>query len=254
MLRAEHALTGIAARFGLRARRPVAVRCGSVRVERCQFAGSAADLCRVVHTPFGVRAIIGRVAGPGAAGLAAEVAKGFTDLARHEIALAGIAFRIDAFLSGRQYAERFVTAVMVQIAGDGRSAEVVICGHPPPRIVRDGQVFDLRVLPVALPLGLQEMASDWCTAAWFALREGDGLLLRSTGHTPSAGHHYRFPKRIHKPGDPPDLVARFAADPGHAGHRRRDTTLLYLVPDKHANPGLTPPLSAVPALGTEWGD
>ena len=220
------------------------------------------DLYEVVHTPFGVRAIIGDVAGygPEAIGLAAEVLTGFRELALHETGIAGIAFRIDAFLSLRDD-QPFVTAVLVQFAPDGSYADLVCCGHPPPLVLRGGRTVSTQDLGPALPLGLQDLDSGWYSASWLPLQPGDAVLLYSGGVTgggaPQAGD-YPIAERAARFSsvDPARFLDRLESDLlTHLGGKPpTDVTLLYLRPERDpAGRSPAPPLR-IPALGPEWPD
>jgi Stage II sporulation protein E (SpoIIE) len=240
--------------------------CGSVRVEARYLTATpgavmGGDLYEVVDTPFGVRAVIGDVAGhgPDAAAWAAEVLGAFRELAQHESGVAGIAFRIDAFLAGRAEAlgESYATAALVQIAPDGAAAELVSCGHPAPLALRGGCVIEPCEPGHSLPLGLQELDQIWQSGStWVPLHSGDALLFFTDGileaRSPD-GVPYPFAERVAAIAlsdlaltDPAAFLDLLQADllDYTAGPPEDDVTLLYLRPDRE--PARTPDHASVP--------
>jgi hypothetical protein len=229
--------------------RPLPPYCGSVRVEARYLpatpgATMGGDLYEVVDTPFGVRAVIGDVAGhgPAAAVWAAEVLAAFRELAQHESGVAGIAFRIDAFLAGRAEAlgESYATAALVQIAPDGAAAELVSCGHPAPLALRGGHIIEPCETGRSLPLGLQELDEFWqAGSTWVPLRSGDALLFFTDGileaRSPD-GVLYPFAERVAALAlaDPAAFLDQLQADllDHIAGPPDDDVALLYLRPDR----------------------
>ena len=229
--------------------------CGSVRVEARYLPATpgavmGGDLYEVVDTPFGVRAVIGDVAGhgPDAAMWAAEVLGAFRELAQHESGVAGITFRIDAFLAGHAepHGESYATAALVQIAPDGSAAELVTCGHHAPLTLRDGCVIEPCESGRLLPLGLQELDGT-CPAGstWIPLRPGDALFFFTDGileaRSPE-GVPYPFAERVARlaRADPAAFLDLLQADllDHTAGPPDDDVALLYLRPERE--PALTP--------------
>ncbi|MCD0451780.1 serine/threonine-protein phosphatase [Actinocorallia sp. API 0066] len=206
--------------------------------------------CEVIHSPFGVRAIAAHPVGRDRGALLGEVLRGFLELAMHETSLAGIAFRIDGFLSDR--GEEYTSAALVQFDPARLDAEVISCGHAPPVVVRaDGRAEPCAV-PAALPLGLQAMEPGWYTPTWIPLAPGDGLLLYSGGVT-ALQHPYPFPTRVPRLAshDPSAFTEHLAADV--AAHSDRPTDLLLLLPEP--SPFLPRrPRPQVPTLGPGWSD
>jgi len=162
-------------------------------------AGPSGDIHGVVATPFGVRLLIGDVMGRGqeAHQAGASVLDAWSELARSEPSLAGVAVRLHGLIARSQDPERFVTALLVNVPGSGRAgqpggddpaagelgglrAELVCCGHPLPLLVRNGAATFVRSFPFP-PLGLLDLADGWCAASIFALRDGDRLLLYTDG-------------------------------------------------------------------------
>ncbi|GAB2830074.1 hypothetical protein GCM10022221_30910 [Actinocorallia aurea] len=204
----------------------------------------------MVDSPYGVRAMAVRAAGPQRAALAAEVLRGFGELAMHETSIAGIAFRIDGFLAGR--GEEYATAVLVEFDPQTLNAEVICCGHAPPLVVAgEGGAVEC-VLPVALPLGLQSLDAGWAAPDWVPLEPGDGLLLH-TGGVSAAQRPFPFLARLSRGAitDPSAFVERLSAQLGdHCGD---DVDLLFLMPETPAF-RLRRPHPRIPTLGPEWSD
>lgn len=90
----------------------------------------------------------------------------FRESAYDAASLAEIAARIEASLQHQEAVEEFVTVVLAQVSGDGCRAELLNCGHPPPLLVRDGEVTAAEPAQAGLPLGLAALlpeARDVCT-------------------------------------------------------------------------------------------
>ncbi len=200
-------------------------------------AGPSGDIHGVVATPFGVRLLIGDVMGRGqeAHQAGASVLDAWSELARSEPSLAGVAVRLHGLIARSEDPERFVTALLVNVPGPGRAgqaggddpaagelgglrAELVCCGHPLPLLVRNGAPTFVRSFPFP-PLGLLDLADGWCAASIFALRDGARLLLYTDGVSEardSRGRYFPLSERAAAamsgqnaaPGQPP------AAGPG----------------------------------------
>jgi sigma-B regulation protein RsbU (phosphoserine phosphatase) len=161
--------------------RPMSVELGGIEVcarSRCAVQGTSVcgDLYDVVHTPYGVRLLIGDVRGHNLDALrttAATIAA-FKDLAYLTPGLADLATALDARLAPELGPEDFVTAVLAEFApGEVR---LVNCGHPAP--IRAGrQVALLEPLEPAPPLGLHPKPR----LHRFYLQSGDRLLFYTDG-------------------------------------------------------------------------
>ncbi|MEV4926373.1 PP2C family protein-serine/threonine phosphatase [Streptomyces roseoverticillatus] len=177
---------------------PMPRRFGAIEIESLYLAAAAearigGDFYEVADTPHGVRLLIGDVRGKGlpAVGTAAAVVNSFREAAYDEPDLAGIARRLEA--SSTRYnaafppddlAERFSTAVLVEIPHeDGSSIRILNCGHPPPLLLnREG----LRVLSPTDPaplLNLAGLIGDCYSTDTFAFAPDDQLLLYTDGVT-----------------------------------------------------------------------
>ncbi|MFP3991841.1 PP2C family protein-serine/threonine phosphatase [Streptomyces sp. E11-3] len=161
--------------------RPMSVELGGIEVcaqHRCAVQGASVcgDLYDVVHTPYGVRLLIGDVRGHDLDALRATAATigAFKDLAYLTPGLADLATALDARLTPELGPEDFVTAVLAEFApGEVR---IVNCGHPAP--IRAGkQVRLLEPLEPAPPLGLHPKPQP----QRFYLQSGDRLLFYTDG-------------------------------------------------------------------------
>ena len=123
------------------------------------------DFYEALETPHGVRLLVGDVRGKGldAVRLAGVVLGSFRDAAQDRPDLAEVAAALDRSVTRAIGPEDFVTAVAVQVLGDG-SAVVVNCGHPA-LLVRGGQATELDPPEPAPPLGLSPRPSR-CGRPW----------------------------------------------------------------------------------------
>ncbi|MFF1916806.1 PP2C family protein-serine/threonine phosphatase [Streptomyces sp. NPDC058239] len=80
-----------------------------------------------------------------------------------------------------QEGECFITAAIIDIPDAGERVEMISCGHPPPLLLRDGQVIALDATRPALPLGLGELTTPQYQVDTFALEPADLLLLYTGG-------------------------------------------------------------------------
>ncbi|MEU0588556.1 PP2C family protein-serine/threonine phosphatase [Streptomyces sp. NPDC006132] len=146
------------------------------------------DIYDVVDSPWGSRVLIGDVQGKGlaAVGAAFAVIGAFREAAYREPTLTALVDALDAaVVRHNSHAEqtgddeRFVTALVVGVDA-GPEAQIVNCGHVPPRLVRDG-VVSTPPLDSGVPLGLAELADAPTTVNWCAFPEGSTLLLTTDG-------------------------------------------------------------------------
>ena len=125
-----------------------------------------------------LRLLLGDVSGKGVGAVteAARVIRAFRQYGASEDELIDVARRVHEYVTPFWDAERFATAVFVEITG-GDSLTVVSAGHPPPLHVSGGT--SVRELPVhpCPPLGLGP-ASRATVHPWSA---GDRLLLYTDG-------------------------------------------------------------------------
>ncbi|EPJ37133.1 hypothetical protein STAFG_5740 [Streptomyces afghaniensis 772] len=164
------------------------------------------DIYEVVASPFGTRVLIGDVQGKGlaAVGAAFAVIGAFREAAHREPTLTALVDTLDsAVVRHNSYAEqsgddeRFVTALVVSIDAHAE-AQIVNCGHIPPRLMHEG-VVTTPPLESGVPLGLAELASEPTTVGWFDFPAGSTLLLTTDGLTEtrsSDGTFYPVDERL----------------------------------------------------------
>ncbi|MFF9408107.1 PP2C family protein-serine/threonine phosphatase [Streptomyces anandii] len=143
------------------------------------------DLYEVVASPFGVRVIVGDVQGKGLAAVetAAVVLGAFREAAHDEPELLGLGARLERCVDRELEGEKFVTAVLAEIARDD---EVVFLnyGHPAPLVVRCDGTADFPTPPDhALPLGLGVAGSEGPEPYHVPFGPGEQLLLYTDGVT-----------------------------------------------------------------------
>jgi hypothetical protein len=143
------------------------------------------DLYEAVSSGGGVRLIVGDVLGKGlpAARTAAVVLGAFRESAYDAASLAEIAARIETSLQHQEAVEEFVTVVLAQVSADGCRAEILNCGHPPPLLVRDGEVTAAESAEASLPLGLAALLPEAREASTIPIKPGDRLLFYTDGIT-----------------------------------------------------------------------
>jgi serine phosphatase RsbU (regulator of sigma subunit) len=149
------------------------------------------DFYDVVQTPTGVHLLIGDVCGHGPDEAALGVA---LRIAWRALVLAGLPAAAvlrgveHVLLAERADDERFATVAMVSLSPTLTHAEVVLCGHPAPLLVRGDDVseLDVDVLPVLTMLdgAPVEPATVELGRRWGLLLFTDGLV--EGGRTPGA--------------------------------------------------------------------
>ncbi|SEG94090.1 Serine phosphatase RsbU, regulator of sigma subunit [Actinacidiphila yanglinensis] len=80
-----------------------------------------------------------------------------------------------------EFLERFVTAVIVDIADDASTVRIANCGHPPPILIRGDRVIPLLPDVPELPLGLGDLGRSSHHVDSYDLALGDILLLYTDG-------------------------------------------------------------------------
>ncbi|MFB4315835.1 PP2C family protein-serine/threonine phosphatase [Actinomadura sp. 21ATH] len=219
--------------------RPVPERVRSLRTE-VRYLGPAdarmpADMCSVEDTPFGVRMLVGDVAGRGGAafGISTEVSCAFRGGAWTEERLPLLAAHLQGVLARSSPEEGIVTALFVQVSGPVVS--LLSCGHPPPVLLRPAGAAEVEMRP-SPPLGLLHLGDGRLDVQQIRLDGADRLLLYTDGVTGARDEE----------GRPFPLAARAAAlageqDPGafldalrddllrHTGGRPTDDAVLLLV-------------------------
>ncbi|SHM20247.1 PP2C family protein-serine/threonine phosphatase [Actinacidiphila paucisporea] len=133
------------------------------------------------------------------------------------------------------FLERFVTAVMVDIAAGGDALAVVNCGHPSPILLHHEKVRPLDARRPAIPLGLGDLTPEAQYVDRYDLTVGDVLLLYTDGvieARDSRGDFYPLTDRLTGwSGLPPDeLIEVLTADLlQHVGRRLGDDVAVVAV-------------------------
>jgi sigma-B regulation protein RsbU (phosphoserine phosphatase) len=153
-------------------------------------ASIGGDFYEAVETPHGVRLLVGDVRGKGldAVRLAGVVLGSFRDAAQDRPDLAQVAAALDRSVTRAVGLEDFVTAVVMQVLGDG-SAIVLNCGHPAPLLVRAGRTTELDPPEPAPPLGLGPRPEP----LRLTLALGDRILLYTDGASEARARGAFFP-------------------------------------------------------------
>ncbi|MCQ8774924.1 PP2C family protein-serine/threonine phosphatase [Streptomyces telluris] len=132
--------------------------------------------------------------------------------------------------------ESFVTAAVLEIPDDQALVHVISCGHPPPLIVRDGEVVTLAVADPNLPFGLGTPTTEAdYEPEDFAFRDGDLLLLYTDGVIEARGPHgafYPLAERLASwnEREPQRLIQRIRQDLlAHAGGALDDDVALVAI-------------------------
>ncbi|MEV1063506.1 PP2C family protein-serine/threonine phosphatase [Streptomyces sp. NPDC050263] len=234
---------------------PVPDRVGPVRcagLYRAAQEGTlvGGDFFDVRTSAHGVRAVLGDVQGHGLAAVAtvASLLGAFREAVLDLPTVEEVAARLDRRLavdSARvAHAELFATAVLLEFTPDADAVRVVVCGHPPPVLLRDGRATEVDAVPWT-PLGLGLPQGAALTAHVLPLRPGDRLFLASDGVSEArddAGAFYPLLDRL------PALAADGDTDPATTADRvwadvlrhsptvRDDVTMLVLAPARPGSP------------------
>jgi len=168
---------------------------GSLRLAVLYASASAeasigGDFYEALETPHGVRLLVGDVRGKGldAVRLAGVVLGSFRDAAQDRPDLVQVTAALDRSVTRAIGPEDFVTAVLVQVLGDG-SAIVLNCGHPAPLLVRGGRATELDPPEPAPPLGLGPRPEPLA----LRLALGDRILLYTDGVSEARARGGFFP-------------------------------------------------------------
>ncbi|MEW1688708.1 PP2C family protein-serine/threonine phosphatase [Streptomyces sp. NPDC091265] len=165
------------------------------------------DIYEVVESPYGTRVIIGDVQGKGLAAIGAGFAAlgAFREAAIREPALTAVVdavedavVRHNGFSAQTGEIERFVTALVLGLDGDGR-VQAVNCGHLPPRLLHDGAAAPVPLGRTSVPLGMAELSHEARVAEWLDFPPGATLLMFTDGVTEArdaAGTFYPLDERL----------------------------------------------------------
>ncbi len=162
--------------------RPLGPQLGPLSIAARYISASAAadiggDLYEAVDTPYGVRMIIGDVRGKGleAVRLASIVLGSYRHVAYERADLRAIVADLDRAVARSLGDEDFVTAALVEERGG--TLTIVNCGHPPPLLLRRGEVIELTPPASAPPLGFMPVVRPRVER----LEPGDRLLFYTDG-------------------------------------------------------------------------
>jgi serine phosphatase RsbU (regulator of sigma subunit) len=155
---------------------------GTLAVAGRYISASAAadiggDLYEALDTPYGVRMIIGDVRGKGldAVRLASIVLGSYRHVAYERADLRAIVADLDRAVARSVGDEDFVTAALVEERGG--TLTIVNCGHPPPLLLRRGEVISLEPPAPSPPLGFMPVVRPRVER----LEPADRLLLFTDG-------------------------------------------------------------------------
>jgi hypothetical protein len=161
---------------------PLGPRVGPLAVAGRYISASAAadiggDLYEAVDTPYGVRMIIGDVRGKGldAVRVASIVLGSYRHVAFERPDLATIVSDLDRAVARSVGDEDFVTVALAEERGG--TLTIVNCGHPPPLLLRRGEVIPLEPPTNAPPLGFMPVVKPRVDR----LEPGDRILLYTDG-------------------------------------------------------------------------
>lgn len=185
--------------------RPVPDRIGPLRLATMYLAAEdetqiGGDLFTATRTTCGTRILIGDVRGKGlaAVGEAALLLSAFRLVAAQCDDLADLARVLDGHVrrhlvdfadDGDETGEHFISALILDIPDDKPVAHLTSCGHPPPLLLRDGNITLLEA-ESAPPLGVPAAAAH--TVRTVDLRCQDTLLLYTDGVTEARDRNGAF--------------------------------------------------------------
>ena len=161
---------------------PLGPRIGPLAVSGRYISASAAadiggDLYEALDTPYGVRMIIGDVRGKGldAVRVASIVLGSYRHVAFERSDLRTIVADLDRAVARSVGDEDFVTVAIAEERGG--TLTIVNCGHPPPLLMRRGEVIPLEPPTNAPPLGFMPAVKSRVDR----LEPGDRILLYTDG-------------------------------------------------------------------------
>jgi serine phosphatase RsbU (regulator of sigma subunit) len=183
------------------------------------------DLFAAARTETGTRLLVGDVRGKGlpAYSHAALLLGAFRAAAHRQASLTALAVHLDGAMRWDTHQweddaeldvdESFATATLLDIPDDDHVLHAINCGHPPPLLLRDGQVTPLQPRSAALPIGLGGFADPRAyEEATVPFHDGDLLLLYTDGVTEARNAHGEFypldERAAAWTGDSPDALLR----------------------------------------------
>ncbi len=219
--------------------RPLPPRLGPVELHLLYVASAAkarigGDFYEAVRIPGAVRIMLGDVQGKGlgAVETASVLLGAFRSTAYDAPDLPSLADRLDEGLSryaawdpDSDAAERFATAVLVELPDDGGTGRLLNCGHPAPLLQNGSRITTVEVAEPSLPLNLAGLADSRHHVEEFPFGPGDRLLLYTDGVSETrdrAGVFYPLEERARRwadapSGEVPELLHRDLAAHGAGG-------------------------------------
>ncbi|MER5662343.1 PP2C family protein-serine/threonine phosphatase [Streptomyces mirabilis] len=216
--------------------KPIPHRIGPLRIASVYLAAETeaqigGDLYAAARTAKGTRIVIGDVRGKGleAVGDAALLLGAFRAAAHRQADLPALVAFLEGTVSSdlddpaapegeaKDRGEAFITAAVLDVPDHEPVLHMINCGHPPPLLLRGGQVGLLEVRHPAPPLGLTEFVESQLFPETFAFEPGDIALLYTDGVIEARdrnGTFYPLAERVAgKSGKGPDaLLAHLCAD------------------------------------------
>ncbi|MEU3509162.1 PP2C family protein-serine/threonine phosphatase [Streptomyces longwoodensis] len=222
--------------------RPLPERAGPLTLASLYLAAQeeahiGGDLYAAARTATATRLLIGDARGKGldAVSEASLVLGAFRVTAARSAHLAHLVAHLDAAVGSAEHGagpaieatpsgtgtvastEAFVTALVAEVPDDEPVIHLVSCGHPPPLLLRNGDVRTLDGLESGLPLGLSDTSPPRVTVQTFSFGSGDVLLLYTDGVVEArdrGGNFYPLADRLRARGPytPQALVDHLKAD------------------------------------------
>ncbi|KOV56253.1 protein phosphatase [Streptomyces sp. MMG1121] len=173
---------------------PLPEQVGPLRIASLYLAAEdeaqiGGDLYAVTQYDGGVRVMIGDVRGKGlsAIGEAALLLGAFRESAHRHIPLDELAVVLEQSIvryaaelePTEEAAERFATALLVEIPDRDPVTRMTSCGHPPPLLLSPGHAVTVPSLHPSPPLGVHSGVEH--TLDVFSFEPGDTLLLYTDG-------------------------------------------------------------------------
>ncbi|MGW7438534.1 PP2C family protein-serine/threonine phosphatase [Streptomyces sp. NPDC054849] len=227
--------------------RPLPRRMQNVEIESLYVAAQeqariGGDFYEAIDTPFGVRLLIGDVRGKGlsAVGAASAVINSFREAVYDEPDLRGVVHRLEASISRHSAAfpaldlpERFATALIAEVPHGGGRVSILNCGHPPPLLVRRGEIRVVEPTAPSPPLNLASLIGEHYCVDTLIFAPGDQLLLYTDGASETRdrdGAFFPLPEwmREQSPMPPRELLDGLHQALLHYSHGRLDDDIAVL--------------------------
>lgn len=222
--------------------RPLPSRIQDVEIESLYLAAAehariGGDFYEAADTMYGVRLLIGDVRGKGlqAVGAASAVINCFRENAYDQPDLKAIIHRLETSMTRHSIAtptpdqpEHFATALLAEIPYDGGEVRILNCGHPPPLLVRGGEIRVIEPTTASPPLNLANLLGDHYSVDTVTFASGDQLLLYTDGVSEArdrTGTFFPLAEwmRLLGPAPPRELLRRLHEDLVHySGGRLED--------------------------------